>query len=339
MAKIISLFNHKGGVSKTTTSFNLGWMLTKKGKKVLLVDTDSQCNLTNIVLGENKFEKFYIKYPDRNLKVALSPAFEAKPTMLEAFNCISVKSKKDLLLIPGSFELSEYEVSLGVSFTLSDTMIALKNLPGSFSFLIKRTAERYSIDYVIIDMNPSLSAINQALLVSSDFFIVPTSPDNFSTMAIKSLSRILPKWEQWAIRARKAFADANYPLPNVKPKFLGTIVQGYNIRKGKPTKANQEVIKGLNETVRTIFVDSMDKEGMLLAKNKYSSAEYCLANIPDFHSLNAVYQTNGVPVFALSDKQMGKVGNVLRKYKEMRKSFYKIFSDFADSIIRMTVNG
>ena len=51
MAKQISLFNHKGGVSKTTTAFNLGWMLASKGKRVLLVDCDPQCNLTGMFLG------------------------------------------------------------------------------------------------------------------------------------------------------------------------------------------------------------------------------------------------------------------------------------------------
>ena len=54
MAKIICLFNHKGGVSKTTTTFNLGWMLAKKGKKVLLADFDPQCNLTGMVLGKRR---------------------------------------------------------------------------------------------------------------------------------------------------------------------------------------------------------------------------------------------------------------------------------------------
>jgi cellulose biosynthesis protein BcsQ len=52
MVQKIALFNHKGGVSKTTTTFNLGWMLADKGKRVILVDTDPQCNLTGMALGE-----------------------------------------------------------------------------------------------------------------------------------------------------------------------------------------------------------------------------------------------------------------------------------------------
>jgi cellulose biosynthesis protein BcsQ len=57
-AKTIVLFNHKGGVSKTTTTFNLAWALTIKGKKVLLVDGDPQCNLTGLLLGD-QFDEYY----------------------------------------------------------------------------------------------------------------------------------------------------------------------------------------------------------------------------------------------------------------------------------------
>ena len=56
MAKIICLFNHKGGVSKTTTAFNLGWMMALKGKRVILADFDPQCNLTGMVMGFKKLE-------------------------------------------------------------------------------------------------------------------------------------------------------------------------------------------------------------------------------------------------------------------------------------------
>jgi cellulose biosynthesis protein BcsQ len=44
MMNKIALFNHKGGVSKTTTTFNLGWILAEHGNRVVLVDADPQCN-------------------------------------------------------------------------------------------------------------------------------------------------------------------------------------------------------------------------------------------------------------------------------------------------------
>jgi cellulose biosynthesis protein BcsQ len=58
MAKRIALFNYKGGVSKTTTTFNLGWMLALKGKRVIMVDADPQCNLTGFVLDEEEFSDY-----------------------------------------------------------------------------------------------------------------------------------------------------------------------------------------------------------------------------------------------------------------------------------------
>lgn len=336
MAKTICMFNHKGGVSKTTSSYSLGWMLATKGHTVLLVDADSQCNLTNIFLGEDHFEQFYIDEPDRNIKSGLAPAFEAKPVAIEPVNAVQASANAKLYLLPGSFELSEYEVTLGVSFTLTETMMTLKNLPGSFAFLIAKTAERFSVDYVIIDMNPSLSAINQALLVSSDYFIVPTAPDNFSNMAVRSLAKVLPKWEKWAVRARSVFADAYYPLPQSTPRFLGTVVQGFNIRKGQPTLANREVVDRLNETVRTTLISALAEPGMLLPKDKYESGDYCLVQIPDFQSLNAAYQTYSVPVFALTDAQLRYVGTVLEQYKETRARFHELYSDFADTVVRIT---
>ncbi len=336
MAKTICMFNHKGGVSKTTTSYSLGWMLAKKGSSVLLVDADPQCNLTNIFMGEDRFERFYIRNPDRNIKSGLSPAFGAEPVMISAVKPVRSLGNARLFLLPGSFELSEYEVSLGVSFTLTETLITLKNLPGSFTFLISKTAESCSADYVIIDMNPSLSAINQALLVSSDFFVVPTAPDNFSNMAVRSLAKVLPKWENWAVRARRVFADAYYPLPNLTPRFLGTVIQGFNIRKGQPTQANRKVIDRLCATVETTLVDSLREAGMLLPQDKYQSQSYCLVQIPDFQSLNAAYQSTGVPVFALTNAQLNCVGTVLEQYKKTRRRFRDTYSDFADTVVRMT---
>ena len=51
-AKTIVLFNHKGGVSKTTDTYYIAWKLTELGKRVLLVDGDPQCNLTGLMMGQ-----------------------------------------------------------------------------------------------------------------------------------------------------------------------------------------------------------------------------------------------------------------------------------------------
>lgn len=336
MAKTICMFNHKGGVSKTTTAFGLAWMLAEKGHTVVLVDADSQCNLSSIALGEDEFERLSVEEPERNIKAALAPAFEAKPIPLEPVELAELPARPGVLLLPGSFDLSEYEVSLGVSFTLTDTMSTLKNLPGSFAYLLGVTAEKYNADYVIVDMNPSMSAINEALFVSSDYFIVPTAPDNFSTMAVRSLAKVLPRWEQWAVRAREVLSDASYPLPNVKPRFLGTVVQRFNIRKGQPTQANQDAIDRLSGVVADELVPALATIGMTL--DNYPMEGYCLVSIPEFHTLNAQYHEHGVPVFALTDEQLGRVGTVLAQYQETRARFQTLFSDFADLVIALTGN-
>lgn len=273
--KVISFFNHKGGVCKTTTAYHLGWMLSKKGKRVLLVDADSQCNLTLSVIGEDNYEHFITDNPLNNIKSCLSPAFESKPELIPSAECVQVKNNTNLFLLPGSFDITEFEVQLSVSFQLSSSFSTMKNLPGSFHYLLSKTAKTHNIDFVLVDLNPSLSAINQDFIISSDYFILPASPDYFSQMAIKSIARILPSWEKWAEQARKLFKDSTYPLPFTKPRFLGYTVNDYTIRNGEPAKAFQEIITKIDDTVKNELVPSLLKVDLILPNNK-NSDNYCL---------------------------------------------------------------
>lgn len=206
--KKIAIFNHKGGVSKTTTSFNLGWSLSKQGKKVLLVDADSQCNLTMYALGADKFEAHYIENPNDNIYSALIPAFKSQPRLIQPVTCPQITDR--LYLLPGHLDFTENEVQLGISMQLSSAFGSMENLPGALNYLVEETGKKYNIDYAIFDMNPSLSAINQDIFVCSDYFIIPSSPDLFSLMSIDSLCRVLATWETWAQKARPLFQNATY---------------------------------------------------------------------------------------------------------------------------------
>jgi hypothetical protein len=157
-----------------------------KDKNVLLVDCDPQCNLTGMVLGLEDLETSESIQGAKNgkplnIREGLAPAFESRPILMKPVECISIPRNDNLFLLPGHIGLAEYEVTLGIAQELSGSLVTLRNLPGSLRYLIDVTAREYDIDIVIIDMSPSLGAVNQNLLSISDYFIIPMHPDYFSS--------------------------------------------------------------------------------------------------------------------------------------------------------------
>lgn len=335
MCKKIAFFNHKGGVSKTTTVFNVGWMLASKGKKVIMVDADSQCNLTGMVMGFKGLEE--LDEDKDNIKVALSPAFESRPKLIEAVNCFVIENRENLYLLPGNIKFAEYDITLGMAQTISDSIVTLKNLPGAINYLLDKTAEKYDADYILIDMSPSLSSINQNLFMISDYFIIPSSPDYFSLMALDSLSNVLPKWYKQSLKLQgnEILQDAEYKFPNKIPKFLGNIIQNFNVRSDKPTKGFEKWFEKINALTTRKFVPLLEKEAMLIKKHCYPT-EYLLARIPNFNSLVTYSQDHNIPVFELTEEELHQSGTVLDLSEVKIDKFRGVFADLADDIIRMT---
>ncbi|WP_293346636.1 MULTISPECIES: AAA family ATPase [unclassified Microcoleus] len=343
MVQKIALFNHKAGIGKTTTTFNLGWMLATKGKKVILVDADPQCDLTGMVLGSSTREELEEVYKkEQNIKSGLAPAFESRPKLIEAVDCLPVEGCDGLLLLPGHVGFGEYEVTLGIAQELSGSIQTLQNLPGSISYLLQKTADKFEADYILIDMSPILSSINQNLMMTSDFFILPTSADFFSVMAIDSLAKILPKWYAWAQKASemRILKDADYPFPKVTPRLLGTVIQNYRIIRQEPAADFQKWIDGIEEAVSSRLVPSLRKNNMLLSNQMYNSqgigSDLCLAKISNFNSLIAKYQDHQTPVFALTPKQIEEFGIVWENTLGSQEEFKKVFSALADRVIELT---
>jgi len=321
-------------------------MLASKGKRVILVDTDPKCNLTGMALGEGteddeaRIQKIY--NTTSNIKTGLAPAFESQPRAIEAVDCIPIQGRDDLFLLPGNVGLAEYEATLGIAQELSGSIQTLKNLPGSIHDLLEKTATKFNADYMLIDMSPSLGSINQNLLMISDFFLVPTTADFFSVMAIESLAKVLPRWYAWAKSASllQILKEANYPFPDITLRFLGTIVQNYRIIGGKETAAFPTWIEKIEKTVSDKLIPTLRQSNMMLSSQTYREQglkdSLSLAKISNFNSLIALSQQHRTPVYALTPPQLEQTGIVLEQNQKKQEEFRQTFSDLEEKIIALT---
>jgi cellulose biosynthesis protein BcsQ len=340
--KQIAMFNHKGGVAKTTTTFHLGWMLAELGYRVMLVDCDPQCNLTGTFLGEFEGDDYPYESKDPkkplNIKEAVAPAFDSRPYPISPVELQVVPACANLFFLPGHVSLAEYESQLAVAHELSNSLSALQNIPGALHHAIQVTGEANKIDIAIIDMSPSLGALNQNLFMTSDAFIIPMAPDLFSAMALSSLSRVLVRWSDWSKKAasNSILRVADYPFPETHPKYLGATVQNYRKRsrggeEAKPTKAFQRWFDRLNFVKDTQLLTALQATGMLLEAGIYAKAgapvNSFLMEVASFDSLIAEAQEAKKPVFDLKTstdiKSTGVVAEQQQaKIDDVRKQFF-----------------
>ena len=160
MARIISIFNQKGGVGKTTSVVNIASALGKLGKKVLVVDIDPQGNATSgLGVDKNSHKTIY--------SLLLNSNFED--------GYLKETSSKNVSLIPANSELAGTEVEL---VNLEDRELRLKNALEKFE---------NDFDYILIDPPPSLGQLSINALVASDSIIIPIQAEYYALEGVSEL--------------------------------------------------------------------------------------------------------------------------------------------------------
>lgn len=341
--KIISLFNNKGGVSKTTTTYNLGWMLALKGKRTLIIDSDPQCNLTGLCINLSKETKLEALYQSdvSTIKSALDPVLGGDVGEgLSAAKCYEFSENDNLFLLPGHIQFSEFDTTYNIAETMTGAVNMFRNVPGTFRKMIDMTSKKYNIEYVLVDMSPSISATNANIFMQSDYYIIPCAPDYFCYMAIEALASIFPRWCKTyrKMAENEVFSKANYKMKEMPPMFLGTIQQRFRPRNGGPVKAFAEWIKDINSLVVDKLVPVLEQYNMCMDPEKYEFCDepYNLINIADFNSLIAQSQEHNTPVFLLTQEQVKQTGVIWKNMEKSRDDFYKTFNQLAEKIINMT---
>lgn len=356
MSKTICLFNHKGGVSKTTTTFNLGWTLADMGKKVLMVDLDSQCNLTGLVLGYNavdddQMDAFYESRAHLTMRPIVSSIMDGvspENFISQDKGSVFATAHKNLYLLPGHLDTSELDSQISVSLKIASGIPATRNIPGSLPKILQLISDQINADYTLYDLSPNIGGLNEVILMSSDYFIVPTSPDYFCLQAVSSLGKTIPKWyrEIEQFKSSNQFDGRAYPIKN-SPQFLGTIQQRYRPRNEKPGKSFQKWIDIIREAINDRLVPELGRINCVISRDAVAAAlkdsdlsPYDLAHISDFNSLIAISQQLSKPIFALTDAEIRTQGNVFgwaeATMRDNRDKFFDVFRNLGQRIVALT---
>ena len=311
------VFNNKGGVGKTTLVCNLAAFLSiRKNKKVLVVDTDPQCNATAYMFPYPQIEELYTK-PQDTIYEVISPVQKGKGYFSGELPILTSENFKVDVLI-GDPRLSLTEDFLSTDW-LHGRSGEYRGLQTSLVFreLLSRVGD---YDYVFFDVGPSLGALNRAVLLASEFFVVPMSSDIFSLRALENISVALKTWKDELTRGladyKKKEADGftigNSPV-EWRLQFAGYVTQQYTAKttegKKQPVKAYETIIKKIPHAITK----------HLVPLNSSTLSADRIGEIQSLHSLVPLSQNSSVPIFDLKGSH-GVVGAHFAKVKEYEKT-------------------
>ena len=312
----ITIFNHKGGVGKTTLTANVAFALCSQGRSVLLVDSDPQCNLTSYLLSDDVVDDLLNHSNDpsgQTIWTAVKPVFDntgigrlVTPTMVG-----------DIALLPGDIRLSEFEEFLGDAWADGfKRRLGGLRATSSISELVSRLSERRPLDFVFYDTGPNIGPLNRVLLLDSDFFIVPVACDLFSVRALSTLGQTIKRWIIDAATVASIAPD-DATLLRSNPRFLGYVPQRFKMYGQTMTREANSYLRQIRSRVHDDVSSVLRKINENLVPGRASDP--VVGRVKDFTSIVQRAQREGVALWECSLRN--------KKEKDAAKvSFEKIAS-------------
>lgn len=340
--KTVSFFNNKGGVGKTTLTGNVAaYIAHELNKRVLVIDCDPQCNITQLILGDTKAIQLYWPAKEdkdttrvKTILDVIQPILDGDATVNRAVKPLDRRTNRfGADLLPGHPRFSMFEDPLSTAWTELPSGKA-----GGFrvsnwlrTFLASMQG---SYDIALIDVGPSLGSLNRSILLSCDYFVAPLGADAFSLLGVRNISRWMSSWIEYYKVSLEQSERLNpgtlqkFEIPRnipIETGFVGYTLQQY-IAKSKegqrrPTKAFERILADVPNEVEKFLKQ--------FAIKKQRNGNPHLGDVPNLYSLIPLAQSVNAPIVSLKAKD-GLVGNQFNQ----AASYKDIIGNLASSIAR-----
>jgi len=311
---VLTFFNNKGGVGKTSLVYHLAWMFSELGHTVVAVDMDAQANLTAAYLDEDDLERLW---NNGQKPTTIYRVIEPLTRVGDIEDPIVVKVTQGLYLIPGDVALASFEDTLSEAWPAS---MGDSNLYRPFRILTafwqvaQMAAKQVGADIILVDVGPNFGAINRSALIASDFVAIPLGADLFSLQGLKNLGPTLRSWRNLWEKRLDNWKTPAFGLPLGRMNPLGYVVQQHSVRLSRPVKAYDKWVNRMP----AVYHEAVLQDSTTAAKP--SQDEECLTTLKHYRSLIPMGQEARKPIFHLTSAD-GAIGSHAQAVQEAYKDF------------------
>ena len=305
---VLTFFNNKGGVGKTSLVFHLAHMFSEMGKRVVAIDLDPQANLTSAFLPEDDLEVLWD--PD-NTAPRSNTIYQCLKPMTEMGDILAPQTKEinpRLHLVPGDLALAGFEDTLSQAWPQamgSSNLFRPMRLLSAFWQVAQMAATQHSADLILADVGPHLGAINRSALIASDHVVIPLAADLFSLQGLRNLGPTLQHWRSdWQKRLDNwhALEVPSFDLPRGAMQAQGYILMQHTERLSRPVKAYKKWADRIPSTYRESVLNKGATQSILPNDGD------CLAKLKHYRSLVPMAHEVRKPIFRLSSAD-GAIGS------------------------------
>jgi cellulose biosynthesis protein BcsQ len=303
--EVLTFFNNKGGVGKTSLVFHLAWMLSNMGKRVVAIDLDPQANLTSAFLSEDDLEVLWEPSsggaPNATIYQCIRPLTEVGDILAPQTQRINSR----LHLVPGDLALAGFEDFLSQEWPNaldSGSRFRPFRILTAFWQVAQMAAQQHSADIILADVGPNLGAINRSALIGTDHVIIPLAADLFSLQGLRNLGPTLRAWRSDWEKRLDNWQSPSFELPAGRMQPVGYILMQHSERLSRPVLSYKKWADRIPDTyLRSILTQAG-------APSSQQNDGNCLARLKHYRSLVPMAQEVRKPIFSLSTAD-GAIGS------------------------------